>query len=127
MIPTVNWPALIVQWLILAFSVWVAAEIVGGIYLKGVGSTLAVAAILGLLNLYVTPVLKFVSTPITILTLGLFTIVINAAMFGLTDWIANIDDDIRFNVDGVGAALLGAIIISFVGMVLGVLIRPNPV
>ena len=110
--------SLAVRWLILAAAVWVAAEVLPGIHLEGWGSTLMVAFILGLLNLYVRPVLFWLSIPATIVSLGLFLIVLNAALLGLADWIANIDDDIRFAVDGVGDALLGAIIISIVSFVI---------
>lgn len=107
------------RWLILAAAVWVAAEVLPGIRLEGWGSTLIVALILGLLNLYVRPVLFWLSIPATILTLGLFLIVLNAMLLGLADWIANIDDDIRFDVEGVFDAILGAIIISVVSTVIG--------
>jgi putative membrane protein len=119
----VTW--LVLRWLMLALSVWVAAELIEGIHLEGWGSTLAVAAILGLLNLYLRPVLFLLSFPITIVTLGLFIIVINAVLLGLTDWLANLIDAIRFDVDGVGAALLGALVISAVNMVLGWVIKPE--
>jgi putative membrane protein len=117
-------PGLLVRWLMLAFAVWVAAEVVGGIHLEGIGTILAVAAILGLLNLYLRPLLFLVSIPITVVTLGLFVIVINAILLGLTDWLADIFD-LRFAVDGVGAALLGALVISLVNMVLTVFLRPG--
>jgi len=110
--------SLAVRWLILAAAVWVAAEVLPGIHLEGWGSILAVAFILGLLNLYVRPVLFWLSIPATIVSLGVFLIVLNAALLGLADWIANIDDDIRFAVDGVGDALLGAVIISIVSFVI---------
>ena len=121
-----NWPALVVRWLMLAFSVWVAAEIVGGIDLKGIGSILAVAAILGLLNLYLRPALFWLSLPFTVVTLGFFIVLINALLLGITDWLAGIFG-LRFSVDGVGAALLGAIVISLVNLMLTAFIRPRKV
>lgn len=119
--------SLLIRWLMLAVSVFVAAEIISGIRLEGVLSTLAVAAILGLLNLYLRPLLIILSLPFTVLTLGFFIIVINAALLGLADWLADISDEIQFGVDGVGAALLGAIVISLVNMVLTLIIKPEPV
>jgi putative membrane protein len=109
----------------LAAAVWVAAELVEGIHLEGWESTLLVAAILGLLNLYVRPVLVFLSLPITFVTFGLFLIVINAALLGVADWIANLFDSIHFEVEGIGDAILGAIVISLVGLVLSQLINPD--
>ena len=114
-----------IRWLTLALAVWVAGALIDGINLGGVVSTLLVAAILGLLNLTVRPILVLLSLPITILTLGLFLIVINAILLGLTDWIANIDDDIRFNVESIGAALAGAVVISIAGVILGIFINPD--
>jgi putative membrane protein len=117
--------SLLIRWLMLSVAVWVAAELVDGIQLEGWESTLAVAAILGLLNLYVKPVLVLLSLPLTIITLGLFLVVINAILLGLTDLIANIFDSIHFNIDGAGSALLGALIISLVSVVLGWFINPD--
>jgi putative membrane protein len=110
--------SLVIRWLMLAVSVWVAAVLVDGIHLEGWQSTLIVAAILGLLNLYLRPILFCLSLPVTILTLGLFIIVVNAILLGLTDWLANIFD-VNFDVENIGSALLGALIISLVSFVLG--------
>jgi putative membrane protein len=117
--------SLLVRWLMLAIAVWVAAELVEGIHLEGWESTLIVAAILGLLNLYVKPILLILSLPLTVLTLGLFLIVINAILLGLTDLIANVFEEIRFSVEDVGAALLGALIISLVSIILSWFIDPD--
>jgi putative membrane protein len=122
-----NLVALLVRWLMLAFSVWVAAEIVGGIHLEGLKSILIVSAVLGLLNLYLRPIIFLLSLPFTLITLGLFIVVINAILLGLTDWIVDIVNGIKFSVDGVGAALLGAVIISIVNMLLGMVIHPKAV
>jgi putative membrane protein len=115
---------LAIRWLILAAAVWVAAEVLPGIHLEGWGSTLFVALVLGLLNLYVKPVLFWLSIPLTIVTLGLFLIVLNAILLLLADWIANIDSDIRFDVEGLLDAILGAIIISIVSTIIGWFVDP---
>jgi putative membrane protein len=122
-----NWGTLLIRWLMLAVSVWVAAEIVSGIYLEGIVSTLVVAAVLGLLNLYLRPILVFFALPFTVVTLGLFIIVINAIMLGITDWLVDIFGGIEFGVDGIGAALLGALIISLVNMLLSMVLKPRAV
>ena len=116
--------SLVIRWLMLAVSVWVAAVLVEGIHLEGWQSTLIVAAILGLLNLYLRPILFILSLPVTILTLGLFIVVVNAILLGLTDWLANIFD-VNFDVDGIGSALLGALIISLVSFVLSWFVDPD--
>lgn len=109
--------SLLIRWLLLALAVWVAAEVLRGIRLEGWKSTLIVAAILGLLNLYLRPALTLIALPLTILTLGLFLLVINALLLLFTSSIAGHIDSIHFHVDNFGSALLGAILISLVGVV----------
>jgi putative membrane protein len=106
--------AFVVDWLILALAVWLAAEILQGIRLEGLKSVLAVAGILGLLNALVKPFLRAVTLPLTLLTLGLFIVLINTALFGVTEWIADKIGGIDFSIDGFWDALLGALIISLV-------------
>ena len=125
MFDTERWPVLIVRWLLLAASVWVAAWLIGGIHLNGLKSTLIVAAILGLFNLYLRPMLVVLSCPLTILTLGLFIFVINAILLGLTDWVAGQIGGINFQVDNFGSALLGAIVITIVSTLLNWIVKPD--
>lgn len=118
--------AFLVRWAILAVAVWVAAEMVDGIELEGWESTVIVALILGLLNVIVKPILFFLSLPLTIVTFGLFLIVLNAIMLWLTDWIADQFDDLKFQVvDFWWDAILGAIIISIVSWAIQLFIKPE--
>ncbi|MEX0781948.1 MAG: phage holin family protein [Dehalococcoidia bacterium] len=120
--------AFLVRWAILAVAVWVAAEMVDGIELEGWESTVIVALILGLLNVIIKPILFFLSLPITIVTFGLFLIVLNAIMLWLTDWIAGQFDDLHFQVvDFWWDAILGAIIISIVSWAIQLFIKPEKV
>lgn len=112
-----------VRWALLSVAVWVAANVVGGIYLDGWESTLVVALILGLLNAVVRPVLFWASLPLTCLTVGLFLLVLNAAMLALTAWIAGHFDRIHFHIDGFWDAFWGALIISVVAWLLGLFVR----
>ncbi len=114
---------LFIRWLILAFAVWVAANLVSGIHLSGWEATLIVAAILGLLNLYLRPLLVMLSLPLTLLTLGVFLIVINAILLLLASWLAG-KLDLTFHVDGLGPAVLGAIVISIVSFIVNIFVRP---
>ncbi|MGE5596482.1 MAG: phage holin family protein [Hyphomicrobiales bacterium] len=111
--------AFIVRWLILAVAVWVAAGLIDGIHLDGFGSTLLVALILGLLNALLRPILFWITLPITVLTLGIFLLVLNTAMLGLTAWIAGKFDSIHFSIDGFWDAFWGALIITIVSWVFG--------
>src|SRR4051812_44666520 len=117
--------AMVIRWLLLALAVWVAAKLIGGIQLNGWQRTLVGALILGLLNMYVKPAINLVALPLTILTLGLFLVVINAALLLLTSWIAGHIDWIHFHVDNFGAALLGAIVITLVGILLHLFVKPE--
>lgn len=114
--------AFLVRWAMLAVAVWVAAELVGGIHLEGWQSILVVALILGLLNALVKPILLLLTLPLTIITLGLFVLVLNAALLGLTAWIAGQFDNILFEVDGFWAAFFGALIITLVTWILSLFI-----
>jgi putative membrane protein len=118
---------LIVRLLAGAAALAVAAGLIGGISV-GPGTTgervltvLAVAVIFGLVNAIVRPIVRLISLPLFILTLGLFTFVVNALMLLLTAWIGD-QLDLAFEVDGFWSALLGALVISVVGFVLNVLL-----
>jgi putative membrane protein len=112
-----------IRWALLSVAVWVAANVVDGIYLDGWESTLIVALILGLLNAVVRPVLFWLSLPLTCLTVGFFLLVLNAAMLALTAWIAGHFDRIHFRIDGFWDAFWGALIISVVAWLLGLFVR----
>jgi len=104
--------------LVNAAALWVAASFVDGIHAGGVASILAVAVVFGVVNAFVRPLLKLLSCPIIFLTLGLFTLVINALMLMLTAWVGA-----RFGIDFRVAgfwpsAFLGALIVSIVSTVL---------
>jgi putative membrane protein len=85
---------------------------------------LAVALILGLVSATVKPVLTFLSLPVVILTLGLFLILINAAMLALTSWLAG-QLDLGFHVDGFWTAVGGALVITVVTRVVDSLLGPE--
>ncbi len=95
-------------------ALWVAAQIVTGISLSdSVPAVLLVAVIFGLVNAFIRPIALLLSLPFLILTLGLFTLVVNTAMLGLTAWLT---DNLR--IDGFWSAFLGALVISIVSWVL---------
>ncbi|WP_323959784.1 phage holin family protein [Arthrobacter sp. JZ12] len=116
-----------------AVALWVASWLLPGIEIgseaaveasgnDAVGNVLSysfVGLIFGLVNALVRPIVSLLSLPLTILTLGLFTIIINAAMLMLTSWLTSFTP-IGFTVnDFFWTAILGAIIISLVSMVVG--------
>lgn len=114
---------LIIKLLANAVALAVASWVVSGITLTGsttgrrVLTLLIVAAIFGIVNAVVKPIAKLISLPFIILTLGLLIFVINALMLLLTSWITD-KLDVTFHVSGFGAALLGSLVITLVGMLL---------
>ena len=112
---------LLLRWVINAVAVYVAAELIQGISVEGdAASYLWVALVLGLANALIAPFLKLLTCPLIILTLGLFTLVINTAILLLVAWLVP-----GFHVDTFGAAFVGALIISVVSFILSMLTGVN--
>jgi putative membrane protein len=113
----------IISLLINAVALALAAWLVPGIYVSGetaweTVSVLAVMALIfGLVNALIRPLVKFLTCLINVITLGLFTLVINAGMLWLSSWIAG-QLGMGFHVDGVIPAFVGALLISVVSLVL---------
>jgi putative membrane protein len=101
---------LLLRVLIVALGLWLAAALVPGIEVRGVWTLLGAALLLGLVNAVVRPLLVILTLPVTVVTLGLFLLVINAALLGLVAWA--FDD---FTVSGFWAALFGAIVVGLTG------------
>jgi putative membrane protein len=116
---------LLLRWLITSLSLFAAAELVPGIRVghDAWGAFAVMAIILGLVNAIVRPILKLLSCPLIILTLGLFTLVINGVTLWLASAIAANWFHVGFYVDGFMAAFLGAMIVSIVSVVLTALVR----
>lgn len=106
---------LLTRWLIIALALFIAAWLLPGITVEGDGWVVyaIMALILGLVNALVRPFLKLLTCPLILLTLGLFTLVINAITFLLATEIAQVLG-VAFYVDGFWWALLGALIVSIV-------------
>ena len=110
----------LLQLLINAAALWVAIQLVPGIDHTGSWwSLMFTALVFGVLNASVRPLLKLLSLPILILTLGLFIFVINALMLLLTGWVSGVLG-LGFHVDGFWAAFLGGLIISIVSLMLSI-------
>lgn len=113
---------LLLRWLINGVALYVAAELVRGIEVRGGWLALAVMALIfGLVNALIRPVLKLLTCPLIILTLGLFTLVINALMLMLASWLGR-QLGLGFYVAGFWPAFWGALVISVVSFVLTLLI-----
>ncbi len=107
-----------------AAALWLASEWVTGFEIDGWQSLLATAAIFGVVNALITPVAQFLGCPLSCLTVGLFALVINAAMLALTAWVAG-SLGLDVEIDGFWAAFLGALLVSFVSWLLSAFVgRP---
>ncbi len=112
---------LFVRWAIIAIALLVAAYIVPGISVDGSNALVAVivtAAIMGVLNVIIKPILSFLSCGLIVLTLGLFMFVINGIVLWLSSWIAVNVFNVGFHVNGIVPAILGSIIVSVVSFLL---------
>ena len=104
---------LIAKWLLSAVSLLAVAYLYSGVQIQGFSAALIAALIIGLLNSVLRPILVILTLPVTVVTLGLFLFVINALMFwAAASLLAG------FNVSGFGAALIGSLIYSVLGIVI---------
>jgi putative membrane protein len=101
-------------------GLWIAQAIVPGVHIEGTLTLALAALLLGLVNAVVRPLLVILTFPITLLTLGLFLLVVNAAMLGL---VAALLDD--FTISGFWAAVLGAVVVSVVTWAASAWIGPS--
>ena len=100
-----------------AAALWIVTRIVPGVTVDDPLPLALAALVLGIVNALVRPILFVLTLPITCLTLGLFYLVVNAVAFGLTAWLVP-----GFRVDGFPAAVLGALCVSVLSWVLGLVI-----
>lgn len=111
--------------LINAAALWVATAIVPGISFDGEWPTLfGVALVFGVLNVSVRPLLKLLTFPFLILSLGLFIFVVNAVMLWLTGYVSEAFD-LGLHVTGFRAAFFGALVVTFVSFMLSLFVRSD--
>jgi len=104
---------LIAKWLLSAAALLAVAYLYSGVEIKSYSSALIAALVVGLFNTLLRPLLVILTLPVTVVTLGLFLFVINALMFWSAAGILE-----GFNVTGFGAALIGSLIYSVLGVVI---------
>jgi len=114
--------------LINAAAIWLATQLLDGLEVVGGDDTttrvivfLVVALVFGLVNAIIKPIVKIVSLPLYILTLGLFTLVVNALMIMLTGWLSEMTE-YGLRVDGFWTALVGGLIIGVVSFLISLVI-----
>jgi putative membrane protein len=105
---------------ITALGLWVASALVPGVAISGAGTLLLAALLLGIVNAVIRPIALILTIPFTLITLGLFILVVNAAMFGLVA--AMLDG---FRLSGFWAALFGALMVSITSWLASAFIGPR--
>lgn len=114
---------LLIRLVLNAIALYVATLFVPGLTFDGQWTTIAlVALIFGLVNALVRPVIELLTCPLILLTLGLFTFIVNALMLTLTGWIAD-QANLGFHVNGFIAALVGSLVISIVSFLLNLVVE----
>jgi putative membrane protein len=101
-------------------GLFLASRLIPGVWIEGMGSFILAALLLGLVNAFIRPLMFLFTLPLTIVTMGLFIFVVNAAMFGLVA--AMLDN---FQVSGFWSALFGAIVVSITSTVASWYIGPD--
>lgn len=105
---------MLLRWAVLTVAVWVAAAVVPGVHVRGGFLTfLWVALLFGLVNSVIGPFLRLLALPFTLLTLGLFALVVNGLLVAITAGLSS-----KFDVGGFFSAVIAALVISLVSMVL---------
>ncbi|PWW48697.1 putative membrane protein [Melaminivora alkalimesophila] len=105
---------LLLKWILSAIALLCVAYMYSGVQVQSFGAAMGAAFVIGLFNVVLRPVLVILTLPVTIVTLGLFLFVINALMF----WAASGVLGDGFHVRGFGAALLGSLMYSVLGIVI---------
>ena len=117
--------SLLLHWILNAAALWVAAAVIPGLdFTGGLGRLLLVAAVFGIINSTLRPILTVLTCPLIVVTLGLFTLVINALMLLVTGWLSE-SWNLGFTVSGFWAAFFGGLVIGLVSMLLSLALSPK--
>ncbi|MBL8137277.1 MAG: phage holin family protein [Acidobacteria bacterium] len=110
----------VLHWAVLALALWLTSQIVPGVTVTGWGALAIGSAVLGVVNTVIRPVMTFMTLPLTVLTLGLFYLVVNGAAFGLAAALVP-----GFDVASFLAAVLGALATGVAAWVAGAVVKPG--
>ena len=113
---------LLLTWVLNAFALFIVMKLVPGIQIDRFSDLLVATLVIGLLNAFLRPLVILLTLPVTILTLGLFTLVINGVMFYLAAHLVS-----GFHVTGFGAAFLAALLFSLFSFFLNMLFQTKSV
>jgi len=104
---------IIVSWLLSALALWLVAQIVPGIELRGFGDALLATVVIAVVNAIIGPIVRFVSFPLVILTLGLFLLVVNAVLLKLASMLTP-----GFKIRGFFSAVIGSLVLTILTWIL---------
>ena len=118
-----NFPTLLFKWVINTFALFIIVKTVKGLNISytgmhGIMTLAAAAAVIGLVNTFLRPVIIFLTLPLNVLSFGLFTLVINGVIFFAAGWLVK-----GFEVQSFWGALVGSLLFSLVTFITGLLIR----
>ncbi len=112
----------LIRFFINAAAIYVAAQLISGIHLAGWDAILLAALIFGLVNTFIKPLVSLITCLIQVITLGLFTLVINAGILYFTAWLAQ-RLGLAFSIDNFLSAFLGALIVSVISFILSKILK----
>lgn len=112
----------IIKWVFFALALILIAKIVPGIAISGFIAALIASLVIGVINLFIKPIIQILTLPINILTLGLFTLIINAVLFGLAAYLVP-----GFSISGFLPALIGSVLFSILSVLINMSGRAVPV
>ena len=117
--------SLLLHWVLNAAALWAAAALIPGLdFTGGPGRLLLVAAVFGIVNSTLRPLLTVLTCPLIVLTLGLFTLIINALMLLVTGWLSE-SWNLGFTVSGFWSAFFGGLVVGLVSTALSVGLAPK--
>lgn len=111
------------KWLVVFIATWAAVYMVPGVYLTDNPwvSMILFSLVLSLINVSIKPILQIIGLPITVITLGIFYLIINALLFMFAGWLTSTIFGVGVVVDGFGAAFLASIVVSIVSTIVSAL------
>ena len=108
----------LLMWLVTVFGIWLVTRVIPGVRVTSTRGLWQAALVLGLVNAIIKPVLWFLTFPLTVLSFGLFALVVNALMLQLTAWLV-----VDFRIKGFGSAFLAALVMALLSLVEFVIVQ----
>lgn len=108
----------LLRWLFNTVAIYVTTRVVSGLHVPDLGGAIVAALVLGIVNAFIRPIILFLTLPVNIVTLGLFTLIVNTLMLYIVAWITP-----SLQISGFGAAFIGALLIAIISTLLSHLLQ----